>query len=99
MSRTIDASTSSTSPQRTSPVSGVTKDNPLQNSQSDGSVQSTTQTPRSSREGQDGIVHELIRLRAYELYEQRGGADGSELDDWIQAESEILGDSKLDRAA
>ena len=30
-----------------------------------------------------------IRVRAYELFEQRGREDGHDLDDWLQAESEI----------
>jgi DUF2934 family protein len=34
---------------------------------------------------------EKIRLRAYELYEQRGKGDGRALDDWLQAEVEIRG--------
>ena len=36
-------------------------------------------------------LDEVIRRRAYELYEQRGRADGLELDDWVQAESEVVG--------
>ncbi len=36
-----------------------------------------------------GELQEQIRLRAYELYEQRGGGDGRELDDWLQAEAEV----------
>jgi hypothetical protein len=34
-------------------------------------------------------LQEQIRHRAYELYEQRGGEDGRELDDWLQAEAEV----------
>lgn len=34
-------------------------------------------------------VEHQIRCRAYELYEQRGGTDGHDLQDWLQAESEI----------
>ncbi len=34
-------------------------------------------------------LEQQIRRRAYELYEQRGKEDGHELDDWLQAESEI----------
>jgi hypothetical protein len=30
-----------------------------------------------------------IRLRAHELYEERGREDGHELDDWLRAEEEI----------
>ena len=33
-------------------------------------------------------IQEQIRLRAYGLYEQRGW-EGHELDDWLQAESEV----------
>lgn len=34
-------------------------------------------------------LQEQIHRRAYELYEQRGRDDGHELDDWLQAESEV----------
>ena len=37
--------------------------------------------------------HEEIRFRAYEIYLERGGLPGNELDDWLRAEGE------LDRAA
>jgi uncharacterized protein YegP (UPF0339 family) len=33
---------------------------------------------------------EQVRRRAYEIYEQRGREDGHKLDDWLQAESEIV---------
>jgi Protein of unknown function (DUF2934) len=33
-------------------------------------------------------LHEAIRLRAYQLYEQRGGKHGHDLDDWLKAETE-----------
>ena len=32
-----------------------------------------------------------VRLRAYELYEERGREDGHELEDWLRAEEEITG--------
>ena len=35
------------------------------------------------------LEHE-IRLRAQELYEERGGEDGHDLDDWLRAEAEIM---------
>ena len=31
-----------------------------------------------------------IRARAYELYEQHGFQEGHDLDDWLQAERELL---------
>ena len=35
------------------------------------------------------IDQERIRLLAYNLYEKRGRVDGSDLDDWLTAESEL----------
>jgi hypothetical protein len=35
-------------------------------------------------------LDEQVRRRAYELYILRGSQSGSELDDWLQAEEEIL---------
>ena len=32
---------------------------------------------------------EQVRARAYQLYEERGKIDGHDMDDWLQAESEI----------
>jgi hypothetical protein len=34
-------------------------------------------------------MEDRIRHRAHEIYLQRGGQDGSALDDWLQAELEI----------
>jgi len=44
-------------------------------------------------------LEEQIRLRAYELYEARGREDGHELDDWLQAEAEIVGTGQRATAA
>ena len=38
----------------------------------------------------DDEVQEAISLRAYEIYQSRDCADGCDLDDWLQAEDEIL---------
>jgi Protein of unknown function (DUF2934) len=35
-------------------------------------------------------IDEQIRHRAYELYLARGGTHGTELQDWLRAEEEIL---------
>jgi Protein of unknown function (DUF2934) len=50
-----------------------------------------TQTHEGSRrvKPSNTDLEEQIRLRAYELYEQRGGEHGYDLDDWLQAESEL----------
>ena len=38
-------------------------------------------------------VLEQIARRAYELYVWRGREDGHDLDDWLQAEAEIKGET------
>lgn len=47
---------------------------------------------RPTRSHDEPPVHseEEIRLRAYELYEQRGRRDGFAEEDWLDAEKEIL---------
>jgi len=35
-------------------------------------------------------LEEEIRRRAYELYQQRGSSSGSEAEDWLTAEREVL---------
>ena len=34
-------------------------------------------------------LEEQIRLRAYQIYEERGIVEGSAADDWVQAETEL----------
>jgi hypothetical protein len=36
------------------------------------------------------LIERKVRTRAQQLYETRGEIDGQELDDWFQAESEVL---------
>jgi hypothetical protein len=38
----------------------------------------------------DMKVTEQIEQRAYELYLERGGEDGRDLDDWLAAEKELM---------
>jgi len=47
-----------------------------------------TVTPKQNI-GKEVPLEERIRQRAHEIYLERGGQDGSELDDWLQAEQEI----------
>ena len=37
------------------------------------------------------LTEEYIRLRAYQLFEERGYEHGHDLEDWLQAEAEIIG--------
>lgn len=37
------------------------------------------------------LTEEIIRIRAYELFEERGYQPGYDLEDWLQAEAEVMG--------
>jgi hypothetical protein len=41
------------------------------------------------------LLERKIRLHAQHLYDQRGQAEGRALEDWVQAESQVLGNSIL----
>ncbi|MHC9061811.1 DUF2934 domain-containing protein [Nitrospira sp. CMX1] len=43
------------------------------------------------QERDHGDLQAQITIRAYELYVQRGHRDGCAVDDWLDAEREILG--------
>jgi hypothetical protein len=65
------------------------------------SAQRTSATPHQS-DTQPGSTPELleqIRIRAYELFERRGRDQGHELEDWLQAEAEVLEKSGKTTAA
>ncbi len=56
-------------------------------------AKSKTRQPRLIKTAESrelGNIENRIRDRAYQLYEQRGSVDGFALDDWFQAEAEIL---------
>jgi hypothetical protein len=42
-------------------------------------------------EGSLELTEDLMRIRAYYFYEKRGGEHGHDLEDWLQAEAEIVG--------
>jgi hypothetical protein len=52
-------------------------------------VDSVTRT-RERRKLMMELLERKIRLRARQLYEERGQVEGRELDDWVRAESEVL---------
>ncbi len=43
-------------------------------------------------------IEEQIRQRAYELYQERGGADGNDVEDWLTAERELR-ETQAEKAA
>ena len=50
---------------------------------------------RNSPANSEPEIQEQIRLRAYQLYEQRARTQGHELDEWLQAETELLAKAEL----
>jgi hypothetical protein len=53
-------------------------------------VQQASQEPQTHQPANNHSLEEQIRHRAHELYLQRGGNHGSDLEDWLQAEDELL---------
>ena len=47
----------------------------------------------------DERIEEEIRIRAYELFEQRGRLEGFHDEDWARAESEVLAKYRRDKSA
>jgi hypothetical protein len=44
----------------------------------------------NTQETVDQSTHDLIAARAYEIFQSRGAVDGADIDDWLEAEKEIL---------
>ena len=54
-------------------------------------IKHSNETPRRPIES---IVEHQIRIRAFELFQDRGGLDGHATEDWLQAESEVLSERR-----
>lgn len=58
-------------------------------------VQPSTPRAKSSkaaapaRKGAKEVTRDMVAARAYELWQERGCVEGSEQDDWYQAEREL----------
>ena len=57
-------------------------------------AETTAQAAPASAAAGNRNVEEAIRVRAYELAAARGFQPGSELEDWLRAEAEVLGSSR-----
>lgn len=53
--------------------------------------------PGASDVDSEELTEDVIRTRAYQLFEQRGCEIGHDLDDWLQAEAEIAGKKPASR--
>jgi len=61
--------------------------------------ESPTQARVEDLSGNHALNHDEIRRRAYEIYLERGGLPGRDLEDWLQAESEFQSAALFIRAA
>jgi hypothetical protein len=43
-----------------------------------------------ARTSENNDLESKIRLRAFGLYQDRGGEDGHDVEDWLRAEEEVL---------
>lgn len=51
-------------------------------------TQAPVDTRQTTEPGAD--FQEKVRVRAYELFEQRGSEHGHDIEDWLQAELELI---------
>lgn len=72
--------------------------NPL--AESSDQIQTPGERPQSPQpifepeQAKPEVGNEEIAQRAYAIYEQRGRLPGAELDDWLQAERDLLNENK-----
>ena len=57
---------------------------------------SDAERPTNAQSGEQPIPEESIRNRAHEIYKRRGAEPGHDMDDWLQAESELRPGRKQD---
>ena len=93
--------TTSTSQKTGQPASTVTPIGPagnLRETQSRSATQAE-QRVHDQRILVDVRIEEEIRIRAYELFEQRGRQEGFHDEDWARAEAEVLAKYRRDKSA
>ena len=59
----------------------------------------TEQEQPSQLPNRSGEQQEAIRRRAYQIYQERGMADGLEVEDWLRAEAELVDAQPTQKAA
>jgi hypothetical protein len=51
---------------------------------------------RTGQEPTSEILHARIREKAYQLFLERGGQEGRDLQDWLEAERQVRAEATLD---
>ncbi|HKR96816.1 MAG TPA: DUF2934 domain-containing protein [Candidatus Angelobacter sp.] len=77
------------SPRSPKPTTKPVVDNKVLQMPENGNSSSQNGTARNGRSASD--LEALIRVRAYELYAERGYVEGFQEEDWLAAEREVLG--------
>jgi hypothetical protein len=62
-------------------------------------VSSSTDSNSRGFQSMDRRIEEEIRIRAYELFEQRGRQEGFHDEDWARAEVEVVAKYRRDKSA
>ena len=52
---------------------------------------STIAIPPATADESGGVTADAIARRAFEMYQTRGGGHGQDVEDWLQAERELVG--------
>ncbi len=53
-------------------------------------IEKSSSVRRGPQTAEGHPTREEIELRAYQIYRERGGVEGHEVEDWLQAERELL---------
>ena len=68
---------------------GARKDTGADRNSTPAASGSASQRPSDTQQRQPDPSYDDIARRAYELYQERGGTGGQEVDDWLRAETEL----------
>lgn len=94
--------TKSSKPRKsTSAKQGAQKSNVTAIGEGSNVAESSNRAVQSTDRGPSGDlrIEEEIRIRAYELFEQRGRLEGFHDEDWARAEAEVLAKYRRDKSA
>jgi len=84
---------------RETQVSAATQAEPQVLDQRNQDQRNQGQKNQDHRNQADARIEEEIRIRAYELFEQRGRHEGFQDEDWARAEAEVLARYRRDKSA
>jgi hypothetical protein len=86
------AGSSKKSAKNASNVTPIREAGSFRENQAEPTANAAPQSVRAEENSQENteLIIEQIRVRAYQLFEERGRQEGFEEEDWIRAEAEVL---------